>query len=102
MRYQEESLLRACYTNQVALAEKAIAMGANVNIKTDLFGCTTPLNLATFWGNIKMILFLLKNGANIDLKDMKGCTAKHIASVNLINSKDNIVGILDKWGLENV
>jgi len=72
-----ENLYYAVFQNKIALVEKLISEGANVNWKNKIG--LTPLMRATTDGSAEMVELLLKAGANRTLKSGQGYTALEMA-----------------------
>lgn len=68
----------------VALAEKLIVDGADVNKKGAMLGLR-PLHYAVMASNKKMIELLLAKGANVNIQKNDGYTPLHLAA-----ARDNI------------
>jgi ankyrin repeat protein len=60
----------AAYYNWPDLAIKLLARGVKTDLRTS--EGTTALQLATFYGNKKIVSLLLSNGADADLRSIKG------------------------------
>lgn len=73
-----QTLFQACRDGDLALGQRALENGANINVKEN--GCT-PLHEASKNKNRMCISFLLQNNANIDAQDDDGNTALHTATV---------------------
>jgi len=69
VRADEESYLKK--------AIEHVEKGGNINIK-DIFG-QTPLHIAAFQGNGKLVEYLISKGADINAKDDNGWTPLHLA-----------------------
>ncbi|XP_032406614.1 transient receptor potential cation channel subfamily A member 1b [Xiphophorus hellerii] len=70
-------LHRATIFDHAELAEHLISLGSDLN-NTDCKG-NTPLLLATSCGAWKTVALLLSKGANVNLKDKRGCNFLHLA-----------------------
>jgi uncharacterized protein len=66
------------YDNQLARAQFLIDHGAEINTYAEM-SCNTPLHLATYKNCKDMVVLLLKNGADKDVKDSEGKTAREVA-----------------------
>ncbi|RLN85301.1 hypothetical protein BBJ28_00014064 [Nothophytophthora sp. Chile5] len=73
------ALLGAVTTGSFQEFERALARGADVDAADARDGCT-PLQLAARDGNVKMVRFLLKNGAAVDVRNSYGATPLHFAA----------------------
>jgi uncharacterized protein len=74
----QKNLRRAAIDGNIAMAQEALSLGADIN-KPDRLG-GTALMLASMKGNVQMIEFLLNAGAHIDAKSKVGLTALMFAS----------------------
>lgn len=63
----QRTLSEAAYVGDIALMEKAIAHGADVN--KFCCGRTPPLNSAAYQGRIEAVEFLISQGANVNVGD---------------------------------
>jgi serine/threonine-protein phosphatase 6 regulatory ankyrin repeat subunit A/serine/threonine-protein phosphatase 6 regulatory ankyrin repeat subunit B len=74
-------LHRACYEGNVALAQRLIEAGANVNLQGPVNKGDTPLMLAIAANSNRLPLsqMLVAHGANVNLTDKSGRTALDIA-----------------------
>jgi uncharacterized protein len=89
---QQPSIFYAAMANDIGVAKQYVASGAPVDVK-DKFG-RTPLMLAAEHGNTKLVEYLLRSGANPDLKVDTGLRAIDFARqpeiVNLLaHARDN-------------
>jgi ankyrin repeat protein len=87
-------LLLACERDELAACVTLVDIGANVNMKTK---CNTPLlHIAIYNGNIRMVMFLLDKGADVETTDEEGNTALAIAERTGDNAIIQILKILKK------
>lgn len=78
-----KKLLNAAQEGNLSLVEKAIANGANINIRNT--SKQTPLMLAAKYNNLKILKLLIKNNAKVNLRDVYRKTAL----INAVIGKDN-------------
>ena len=69
-------------------------MKLEIDKKTNLEGWT-PLHFATMEGRMRFVQFLIENGADLDIKDLQGQTARDVAGDCIY--KEEIYSILDKY-----
>lgn len=74
-------LYYACLIESYESAKKLIECGADPNYLSADTG-TSPLSIAAYYGNIKLVELLLKNGANPVFMDKKGRTPAMLAKKN--------------------
>lgn len=76
----QRTLSEAAYVGDIALMQKAIVHGADVN--KFCCGRTPPLNSAAYQGHIDAVWFLLSQGANVNVGDKFHATPLMEASRN--------------------
>ena len=62
----------------------------------------TPLHLAAGEGNLELILCLLAAGADLDIQDNAGNTARHLASFKPSDTSEMVSILLANWAHPNV
>jgi ankyrin repeat protein len=72
----------ACFFGHCETAEHLIKMGAVVNAPTHSTDGSAPIHLATRAGHAEIVLLLIKNNANPNVREINGSTPLHIASQN--------------------
>ena len=88
----DEDLLKACGRGKLDKALEALQAGANVNALTTN-NKSTPIILASQFGNLDFVKLLLERGAEVNAKNGSGNTALHLAL--LYNSSDVIMALID-------
>ena len=85
--------MAAVSANQIAVVERLLKAGADINMKRDdrLSSTPLPLMIAVEYGLNAMVELLLKSGANVEGKNSQGYTALMIAARD---GKDALVDIL--------
>jgi ankyrin repeat protein len=76
----DKLLMESAAMGNEKAAKRAIELGANVNAVFQNPANWTPSHNAAQTGSLPVIDLLLKNGADITLKDSEGRTALHIAA----------------------
>ena len=91
-------LLSACRGN-VNDIEDAINHGGNINYSTWLG--YTPLMYAVFFNDSEAVKFLIKNGADINARNIHNQNAAMLAVMSDYNAKDsNVIRILAEFGAD--
>jgi ankyrin repeat protein len=72
------SIWQAAMTGNTAAVEQHIGAGTDLNSKEDLSG-STPLMVATTFGQVEVARFLISEGAALDARNNSGGTALHVA-----------------------
>ena len=91
-------LLSACRGN-VNDIEDAINHGGNINYSTWLG--YTPLMYASFFNNSEAVNFLIKNGADINARNIHNQNAAMLAVMSDYNAKDsNVIRVLAEFGAD--
>ena len=67
---QFHTLSEAAFYEHINMVNMLIKYRADVNRNVDMY--RPPLNKATYYGNVRTMSELLKNGANANLRDYKG------------------------------
>ena len=89
------ALHHACRLNYFDIVEYLILKKADVNAK----GCgATPLQRAAYAGHVKVCLYLLENGADIDLQDLSFCDQKTALHKALYQHHYKLSSFLLKYG----
>lgn len=78
-RPMDQNLLNACYFGNATLCKKFLQLGGNPNYMEDRDGWL-PIHYAGRWGDIPMLRYLLKYGADLDGKTNSNETALHKAA----------------------
>jgi hypothetical protein len=97
---KDTALLNVCKSHEENLGEvqRLIGLGANINAVTS-YG-RTPIMLATGYGHINIVRFLLENGANVNAKDtFKGWTVLMFSTI-LTNEEFEIAKLLIENGAD--
>jgi len=96
-------MIQAAYNNDVALAQQALAKGANIETRTK--DNETPLIVAAICGSTDALDFFLRRGANVEAKASDGSTALMSAAefgdpdpVKLLLAKGANVNVRDNDG----
>ena len=79
VRHDSTPLIEAAVGGHIEAARLLIAVGADVNQEVSSKHCSTALHMAVMSGRLKMIEFLLSQGANRSLVNPAGCTAIDLA-----------------------
>lgn len=74
----------------VEMYQKLLAFGADPNYRSKMWPGMTPLMQAIVWPNAAYIKLLLQAGADLDLKDAGGGTARDYARVRLNGSAQRL------------
>jgi ankyrin repeat protein len=88
----DTSLLRAAPKGKTKIAERLLALGANIEAKTN--NGETALHLAANYGCTETIRFLISKGFDVNAKDNNGWTPLMHAVVN--NHRDACVVLIQK------
>lgn len=72
------SIWQAAMTGNTAAVEQHIRAETDINSKEDLSG-STPLMVATTFGQVEVARFLISEGADLDARNNSGGTALHVA-----------------------
>ena len=72
------SIWQAAMTGNTPAVEQHIGAGTDLNLKEDLSG-STPLMVATTFGQVEVARFLISEGAELDARNNSGGTALHVA-----------------------
>src|SRR5690348_3716976 len=75
---QDDSLIEAANTGDIATVKRLLGHGANPNCADDRG--LTPLSIAAFGGHRELVLALIAAGADVHAKDTFGRTALHHAA----------------------
>ena len=87
-----EALLKACGQGKFDKAMEALNAGADVNTSSHN-NKSTPLIIASQFGNLNLVNLLLERGADVNAKNGSGNTALHLAI--LYNSSDVIMALIN-------
>ncbi|KAJ6633300.1 Ankyrin repeat domain-containing protein 49 [Pseudolycoriella hygida] len=90
-------LHRACYNNNVELAQLLIQYGADVNALTNFKW--TPLHSSCQWSNSKCVAMLLQYGANVNSRTDGDQTPLHIAA-SVSNCREMAMTLMLNPGVE--
>ena len=91
-------LLSACYGNTNDI-EDSINHGGNVNYKTWLG--YTPLMYAAIFNKAEAVRFLIKNGADLNARNIHNQNAAILAVTSDYNAWDsNVIGVLAEFGAD--
>lgn len=101
----DAAFLDACQKGDMRRVAK-LATRTNINYRDNRGRCSTALHLAAGYNQIKVVEFLLENGADSTIRDAGGLTPLHNASsfghvevaALLIKSCPEILNLTDKWG----
>jgi hypothetical protein len=74
----------------IEMYQKLLAYGADPNYRSKMWPGMTPLMYAAVWPNAAYIKLLLQAGADLDLKDADGGTARDYARVRLNGSAQRL------------
>ncbi|KAK3089274.1 hypothetical protein FSP39_002264 [Pinctada imbricata] len=72
--FGQSPLFGACYENQESAVEQLLKFGANPNERSN--NGITPVHIAAYSGNLKIVTELLSEGGDLRLHDSRGRTAK--------------------------
>ena len=88
----EPALSNAVIVGNLAEIRKIIDAGTDINAKDALD--RTPLHMAAFYGQTKIIDLLVANGAEIDARDHTGMTPLHAAAIS--GGRQSVQLLLDR------
>jgi ankyrin repeat protein len=83
-----QRLFTAAALGDIAMAQEALNLGANINIRNPFFN-RTPLMIAVSRINFDMVRFLVENGANVLLRDVDGDNAEEI-TLRIFHNEDEV------------
>lgn len=75
-RGAKPDLVVAAYLDDLAMARRVLASGADVNYR--LADGKTALHCASWKGHVEFVAFLIEHGADVDAKDQHGRTPMHM------------------------
>jgi len=96
---KEELLLKYIKSDELRDLEitKLLIEKLKIDLDKPIEDDWTPLHVAAYKGNLKVVYYLLENGANISIQDTRKRTPLYIA---FYNEKFNIVKFLFKRGAD--
>ena len=96
--YDSSTFYKACEEGNLVLVERYVKAGKDVNQTVLVDGEQwTPLMRASFAGNGKLVDFLLKNNANVNVSHDNGWTALMFACKN---GHSEVVKLLHEYGAQ--
>ena len=85
----EISIYDAVQRGNIEAVKQHIAVGTDVNAKSNTKSQYTPLFMAAFKGHKEIAELLIANGADVHAKDMRGGTSLHIATCWVARKSSN-------------